>query len=378
MTQERYDDAVVGAGILGLAHAYHLARRGRRVLVVERSSQAQGASIRNFGMIWPVGQPHGERHQLALRSREHWLEALAAAGLWHERTGSLHLAQHDDEAEVLREFAKQAPDLGYACELLSPTQVAERSPAVVIDGLVAGLWSPTEVCVDPREAVAGLARFLAAEHGVHFAFGCAASGWEPGCLRAGGREIRVERLFCCPGDDLVSLFPEALAPLGLRRSKLQMMRSTPRPDRIGPMLAGGLTLRHYAAFGICPSLEAVVERVAREAPEFDRFGIHVMVSQNGRQELVIGDSHVYDDAIDPFDSREIDRLVLAYLAGMAHFPDLEIAARWHGTYAKDAEQAWQVVRPAPGAWVVTGVGGAGMTLSFGVAERVVDQADAPA
>src|SRR5438552_1669510 len=101
---QQFDDAVVGAGILGLAHAYHLAKRGRRVVVFERSSKACGASVRNFGMLWPIGQPRGDARGLALRSLEIWLDVLNASGLWHERTGCLHLAYHDDEARVLSEF----------------------------------------------------------------------------------------------------------------------------------------------------------------------------------------------------------------------------------------------------------------------------------
>src|SRR5215475_9957790 len=99
-----YDIAVVGAGILGLAHAYHLARRGLRVIVFERHRRASGASVRNFGMIWPIGQPAGPMYQLARRSREIWLGVLTASRLWHRPCGSLHLAYHEDEAEVLREF----------------------------------------------------------------------------------------------------------------------------------------------------------------------------------------------------------------------------------------------------------------------------------
>src|SRR5262245_66217604 len=112
MTQT-FDDAVVGAGILGLAHAYHLARRGRRVAVFERSPRAQGASVRNFGMLWPIGQPPGPLAQLALRSRAVWLEVLRAAGLWHDPVGSLHLAYHDDEAAVLAGVARAAAGPGH-------------------------------------------------------------------------------------------------------------------------------------------------------------------------------------------------------------------------------------------------------------------------
>jgi D-hydroxyproline dehydrogenase subunit beta len=77
---EKADFAVVGGGILGLAHAWVLARKGKRVVLFERGRRATGASVRNFGMIWPIGQPAGEVHKMALRSREIWLEALQRRG----------------------------------------------------------------------------------------------------------------------------------------------------------------------------------------------------------------------------------------------------------------------------------------------------------
>jgi D-hydroxyproline dehydrogenase subunit beta len=122
--------AVVGGGILGLAHAYMCMRRGCRVTLFERGLKASGASIRNFGMIWPVGQPSGEMHAIAMRSREIWLEVLAQARLPFLDTGSLHVAHRQDEADVLREFAAIGPAAGYACEWLNPEKVLQRSNAV--------------------------------------------------------------------------------------------------------------------------------------------------------------------------------------------------------------------------------------------------------
>ena len=78
---QRADIAIVGAGILGLAHAYEAAKKGLRVVVFERSQRVSGASVRNFGMIWPVGQPHGPLHEMALRSRSRWLQVLEGARL---------------------------------------------------------------------------------------------------------------------------------------------------------------------------------------------------------------------------------------------------------------------------------------------------------
>jgi glycine/D-amino acid oxidase-like deaminating enzyme len=143
------------------------------------------------------------------------------------------------------------------------------------------------------------------------------------------------------------------------------------------MLAGGLTLRHYPAFRDCPSLGRLKERVARESPWFDRYGIHVLVSQNGLGELTIGDSHEYGGAIDPFDKAEIEGWILDYLGTFLDAPAIRIASRWHGTYAKHPDHPYVILSPCPDVLVITGVGGAGMTLSFGLAEKVVGQVLGP-
>jgi FAD dependent oxidoreductase TIGR03364 len=376
--QERFDDAVVGAGIIGLAHAYHLARRGRRVIVFERSDRAQGASVRNFGMLWPVGQPVGEMRRLALCSREHWLAVLAESGLWHEPTGSLHLAYRDDEAQVLREFLTAAPANSYeGVAWWDADAVLARAPAVRRDGLIGAMWSPSEICVDPREVIAGLPGFLAERYGVAFRFGTAVVGYENPCVLTSAGIWEADHLYVCSGDDLHMLYPEVFHGSGLVRCKLQMMRTAPVEDgwRLGPMLAAGLTLRHYKSFEGCPSLPALKQRVADEAPEYDRYGIHVMASQNGRGELVLGDSHEYGHAIEPFDKDEIDRLVLRYLNGFLTPPAgaFDIASRWHGVYVKHPEKPLLIERPDAGVTLISGLGGAGMTLSFGIAEQTVTE-----
>jgi FAD dependent oxidoreductase TIGR03364 len=232
MSGERFDDAVVGAGIVGLAHAYQLASLGRRVVVFERNRSAQGASVRNFGMLWPIGQPAGVLRTLALRSREIWLDVLMRAGIWHERVGSLHVAYEEDEACVLAEFASEARESGFCCELVDPATACAQSPFLRLEGLRSALWSPHETCVDPRIVLRALPTWLATSLRVRFEFNTHITSCEPPSITAGERRWRADRVWICGGDDLQTLFPETLQQQHLVRCKLQMMRSCPVPSRM--------------------------------------------------------------------------------------------------------------------------------------------------
>src|SRR5579871_3900943 len=214
--------AVVGAGIAGLAHAWSAAERGHHVTLFERSPRAVGASIRNFGMIWPIGQPAGNCHATALRSRERWLRLSTEAGLWVNPCGSIHLAHRDDEWTVLQQFQERSKPLGYTCELLTPAQVAARTSAANLDGLIGGLFSSTELCVDPRQVVRVLPEWLNRRHDVRLCFGNAVASITDRCLVTADQSTdRFDRIVVCPGADLQSLFPDDFASSGLKLCKLQ-------------------------------------------------------------------------------------------------------------------------------------------------------------
>jgi len=370
--------AVVGAGILGLAHAWAAARRGHKVTVFEKNDRAIGASVRNFGMVWPVGQPPGEALEVALTSRGLWLEFSKKAGHWALPCGSLHAAHRPDEWRVLEEFAALAAGFGYDCKLLNREQTLHMAPGVNPQGLLGGLYSSTEVAVDPRKASAALAKWLAEAFAVTFCFSTEVAMIESNGrgpvlrLRPAERILQpFDRIVVCAGSDYLALFPESFQASGIRLCKLQMMRTKAQPAgwRIGPHLASGLTLRHYQNFSVCSGIGALKERIARETPELDRYGIHVMASQNEEGEVIVGDSHEYDREIEPFDKALIDELMLRELSKVFSLPDWTIAERWHGIYAKPASGFVVETEPLAGVHVCTAAGGSGMTMSQGIAER---------
>ena len=79
------DLLVVGAGIVGLAHAWAGARRGWRVVVVERDAACIGASIRNFGFVTVTGQQRGGWMVEGLTYRDRWESKLLRCAHWSPR-----------------------------------------------------------------------------------------------------------------------------------------------------------------------------------------------------------------------------------------------------------------------------------------------------
>jgi FAD dependent oxidoreductase TIGR03364 len=364
---------VVGAGITGLAMARALAIKGYNVTVIEKNYFAIGASIRNFGMIWPIGQPAGAMYERALQSKSIWKSICREANLWHHECGSIHALYNPAEmqvaAEVFDVFNKTRP-----VQFLTKEQTQSISPIVNPNGLVGSLYSADEMLINPVEAIYALPEYLSTVNHVNFIWGKCVSYINQGTVYIGNEEqYEADVIVICSGTDFETLYPECYAELPLAKCKLQMMRaqSNLTESTFGPALCGGLSLAHYKSFEVAPSLPQLKEKFAKEMPDYIDNGIHVMACINNHSEITIGDSHEYNSAHLPFIKTEINQLILDYLNKIASIGFFDISQYWYGEYAKLTTGGTELFfSPEEQVYFFNAVGGAGMTLSFGLADEL--------
>jgi D-hydroxyproline dehydrogenase subunit beta len=370
------DVCVVGAGVVGLAHALEARVRGLSVAVLDRAQRAAGASVRNFGHIIVSGMASGEPLDAALRARERWLDAGRRTGLEVHESGTLIVARAADELEVL---AGIAADAQRGARLVTPAQIAALAP-IPTGGLLGGLHATLDLRVDPRRAAAALAALLVEDPGVTMRWGAPVHAIETGAVAAASIDVRADLVIVCPGPDYDWLAPQ-LRPRrpGLTRCKLQMIRvAAPGGRRYGPALLTGLSLLRYPGYSIAPGADELRARIAAEAPELVAAGLHLIVTQLSGGDLVLGDTHEYGDTVSPFGDERLDELVLAEARRLLGVDALEVRQRWHGVYPTADGDPFLIEWPLDGVAVVEVVSGIGMTTGLGLAPLTFAAAQAGA
>lgn len=374
------DLIVIGAGVLGAFHAYFAARRGLRVLLLERDGWPAGASARNFGIVTrPVAAPGGEWAAYVEATRAIYQELQAEGDISVRPMGSLYLAQTEREARVLRELPEQA-GWGDHCIPLGADEVCDRYPWVRPAGCAGALLLPDDLSLDPRVLlqrllqrwiVQGLLRYRPHTNIVSVTSG----GLHSSVLTSDGAVFQAERVLVCGGAEYRTLFPAHLRASGLRLCKAQMLRLAPLARGLLPhALLSGLALRQYGAFQQCPSYPLLRDEPVGEP--YGTWGISPVLKQEADGSVTVGGSHEYfaldnAGAHEERSSQAIHEAILAYGRAMLSLPAWQIAESWNGYYLAHPELPIFSAAIDGRVQVVTGIGEHGMSLGPGYAQAMV-------
>jgi FAD dependent oxidoreductase TIGR03364 len=357
------DCVVVGAGIIGLAHALAALRRGLRIVVVDRDARAVGASIRNFGFITVTGQQQGITWRRAMRSRDVWADVAEQANIPVLQRGLLVCARRPEAITVLEEFA--ASPMGEGCRMRTGASLAPPFR----DDLRGALESPHELRVESRDAIPGLAAWLEAE-GVRFLRGTAVHEVEAGKIRTAAGPIQAPHIVVCPGPDLTTLFPEIMARRGITLCKLHMLRVAGPAAALPAPVMSDLGLVRYLGYEVAASLPALRARLHQEQQAWLADGIHLIAVRSADGSLVVGDSHHYAATPDPFQPRDVDDRILAELSAVLDMPRPEVIERWVGVYPSGPDTAFTET-PLPGVRLSMVTSGTGASTGFAIAEETL-------
>jgi glycine/D-amino acid oxidase-like deaminating enzyme len=153
------DVVVIGSGAFGASVAYHLARRGARVAVLERAGLASQTSPRAAGLASQV-RATPALTKLAQRAVSKLAEFSEETGqaLRFTQSGALKIARTDRDAEQLTREVRRGAEAGVPIELVTVSEARQRLPILGERGIVAVTWSPTDCNVEPSELPIGYCR----------------------------------------------------------------------------------------------------------------------------------------------------------------------------------------------------------------------------
>ena len=177
------DVVVIGAGAIGTATAYYLAKSGVRVTVVDRRGIGQEASGANVGLVTifsvhSLDEPEpGPAHELTMASADAYLTLGEEIGIdiEYERCGGVMFALTEERLALIRTAYEGYKKHGLPVEWLDAAGVLACEPVLRCDGILGGVFYPPNGHLNPLM----LSRALAhggREHGVRFLLGTTVEG----------------------------------------------------------------------------------------------------------------------------------------------------------------------------------------------------------
>jgi glycine/D-amino acid oxidase-like deaminating enzyme len=334
---------IVGAGIVGCAAAYFIARNGADVTLVEREHVAFGASGRNPGFVWLHCRNPGIALELSRASRRLYPEL---AGELPEEfgfrpSGGLIYFTTPEQGDVFEQFVAERRRNGVEMELIDGAEVRRLVPPIREDVLGAS-FCPLDAQIDTPRFVRALAAGALRRDGERVV----------GVDTSEGR-IDADAVVVAAGVWARSLLAPIGVDLPLGAERLQVLATEPLPPLIEPLVYGPLATKQYSLFRDLPGYDVTHFTAPYEAEA--EVELLLLAAQRASGEILLGCPMDYPSDLD-------QRPTFAGLAAIVHgfetdFPglrDAPIARTWAGLLPYTSDTLPIIDAPVPGLVLAAG------------------------
>lgn len=145
---------VIGGGIYGAQVAYHLAKYGRKdVVILEKGEIASGESSHAAGLVTQFATS-----QAMLKFRMYSVELYSQLGLFNH-VGSLRVASSREQLLELERSVSRAKALGLECEVIGPDEALKIMPQISRENLYGAIYLPRDGQLDPYITTTSMVKF---------------------------------------------------------------------------------------------------------------------------------------------------------------------------------------------------------------------------
>ena len=223
---------VVGAGIIGSAISYILAKRGASVTVLDRSTPGSGATSHSFAWINATAKLPVSYHNLNLRSLLMWDRFANSLGkdVGLRWGGQLEWADTEVGASELISRATQLHSWGYPCQIIDGDQMSRLEPSISAGRVTAAIYCELDGMVEPT-MVAQACITAAAQHGATVMLETEVTGltskYSSTTVVANGKTIESDFIVLAGGVDSTQLAAMAEISIPQQESPGVVIRTSP-------------------------------------------------------------------------------------------------------------------------------------------------------